>query len=145
MAARSSRADPAQRERGSVAVEMAVVAPALVALMLLVVAAGRISGAEGDVRRATAAAARAASLRGDPRAAEQAALNTVAANLTESGVACNELRVDTAVDAFRAGGSVAVTVRCTASLRDVSLVGLPGSRTFSARSVEVIDRYRGGG
>ncbi len=131
-------------ERGSVAVELAVIAPALVALLLLVVFAGRVSQADGDVWRAASAAARAASLRQDPTGAEDAARETAAANLHASGVACGNL--ETAVDTsrFGAGGAVAVTVRCTASMADVSLLGVPGSRTFTARSVEVIDRYRGG-
>ena len=131
-------------ERGSVAVEVAVIAPGLVALLLLVVFAGRVAQADGEVRRAASAAARAASLRQDPSGAEEAGRETAAANLRAGGVACGSL--DTAVDTsrFAAGGTVAVTVRCTASMADVSLLGVPGSRTFTARSVEVIDRYRGG-
>ncbi len=131
-------------EDGSVAVEVAVLAPALVALLLLVVFAGRVSQADGDVRRAASTAARAASMRQDTFAAEDAARETAAANLRASGVVCGSL--DTAVDTsrFGAGGTVAVTVRCTASMVDVSLLGVPGSRTFTARSVEVVDRYRGG-
>jgi hypothetical protein len=29
-------------------------------------------------------------------------------------------------------------------MADVALLGVPGRRTFVARSIEVIDRYRGG-
>lgn len=130
--------------RGSVAVELAVLAPALVALLLLVVFAGRVSQADGDVRRAASAAARAASMRQYPEGAEAAARSSAATNLTASGVPCETL--DTSVDtsAFAAGGTVAVTVRCTAAMRDVSLLGVPGERTFIAHSVAVVDRYRGG-
>jgi len=133
-----------RNEVGSVAVEVAVIAPALVALLLLVVFAGRVAQADGDVRRASAAAARAASLRQDPAGAEDAAREAAAANVAASRVACGQL--DTAVDTsrFAAGGTVAVTVRCTASLADVSLLGVPGSRTFTSRSVAVLDRFRGG-
>ena len=131
-------------ELGSTAVEVAVVAPALVALLLLVVLAGRVAQADGDVRRAASAAARAASLRQEPADAERAAAETAAANLSSSGVVC--ARLDTVVDTsrFAAGGTVAVTLNCTASMADVSLLGVPGQRTFTARSIEVIDRYRGG-
>lgn len=45
---------------------------------------------------------------------------------------------------FAAAGTVVVTVRCTASMADVSLLDVPGHRTFTARSVQVIDLYRGG-
>ena len=129
---------------GSVAVELAVIAPGLVALLLLVVLAGRVAQAEGDVRRAASAAARAASLRQDPAAAEDAAREAAAANLGAAGVSCGSLDMAVDTSRFSAGGTVAVTVRCTASMADVSLLGVPGSRTFGARSVEVVDRYRGG-
>lgn len=132
-------------ERGSVAVETAVVAPALVVLLLLVVFAGRVAQAEGDVRRAASEGARAASLEQYPENAELAAKDIVAANLAASGVVCG--RLDTTVDtsSFAPGGSVSVTVRCTASMADVALLGVPGERVFESRSVEVIDRYRGDG
>jgi Flp pilus assembly protein TadG len=130
-------------DRGSVAVETAVVAPALVALLLLVVFAGRVAQAEGDVRRAASEASRAASLRQHPADAEATAAEVAAANLSASGVACGTLATEVDTSDFRAGGAVAVTVRCTASMRDVSLLGVPGTRTFVAHSVEVIDRYRG--
>lgn len=131
-------------ERGSVAVEVAVLAPALVALLLLVVFAGRVSQADGDVRRAASEAARAASLRQAPGDAVEAAETTATANLDQRGVPCRQLRTAVDTSRFTPGGSVAVTVRCTTSMRDVSLLGVPGTRTFTARSVEVIDRYRGG-
>jgi len=133
-----------RNEVGSVAVEVAVIAPALVALLLLVVFAGRVAQADGDVRRASAAAARAASLRQDPAGAEDAAREAAAANVAASRVACGQLDTDVDISRFAAGGHVAVTVRCTASLADVSLLGVPGSRTFTARSVAVVDRFRGG-
>lgn len=133
----------AQRDdRGSVAVETAVVAPALVALLLLVVFAGRVAQSEGDVRRAASEAARAASLTQSPEAAVEAAEQAVAANLRSSGIGCSTLATDVDTDDFRPGGTVAVDVRCVASMADITLLGVPGERTFAARSVEVIDRYR---
>lgn len=129
-------------DRGSVAVETAVVAPALVALLLLVVFAGRVAQSEGDVRRAASEAARAASLTQSPEAAVEAAEQAVAANLRSSGIGCSTLATDVDTDDFRPGGTVTVNVRCIASMADVSLLGVPGDRTFAARSVEVIDRYR---
>ena len=126
------------------AVELAVIAPALVALLLLVVFAGRVAQAEGDVRRAASAAARAASLRQDPADAAEAGRETAEANLAASGVGCGQLEVEVDTARFFAGGTVAVALHCSASMADVSLLGVPGRMTFVARSVEVIDRYRGG-
>ena len=126
------------------AVETAVMAPALVFLLLLVVFAGRVAQADGDVRRAAAAAARAASLRQEPDEAATSAREAAEANLAENGVGCGRLETDVDTSNFMAGGTVAVTVRCIASMADVSGLGVPGQRTFTARSIEVIDRYRGG-
>ena len=131
-------------ERGSVAVEVAVLAPALVALLLLVVFAGRVAHADGQVQRASSEAARAASLRQSPTAAVDAAAETAASNLSASGFICRDLATDVDTSRFAPGGVVTVTVRCVADMEDVTLLGVPGQRTFVARSTEVIDRYRGG-
>lgn len=132
-------------DRGSMAVETAIIMPALLALLLLVGYAGRTAQAEADVRRAASEAARYASLIQDPASAQAEAEDVAAANLAASGVACGS--VQTSVDATELvpGGTVTVTVRCTTSMADLTLLGVPGHRTFVARSVEVIDRYRGEG
>ena len=132
-------------ERGSIAVEVAVIAPALVFLMLLVVYAGKVSEADGNVERAASDAARAASLRQDPGDATTDAQDTAAANLTAAGVPCLTLTTNVDTDDVAPGGTVTVTVRCEASMEDVTLLGVPGRRTFTATAVEVIDTYRGAG
>ena len=43
---------------------------------------------------------------------------------------------------FAAGGQVAVTVSCQAAFADIAMLAVPGSRTFAATAVEVIDTYR---
>jgi Flp pilus assembly protein TadG len=129
-------------DRGAAAVEAAIVAPFLVALMLLVVFAGRVAEADGSVRRSASEAARAASLRQDPTDAVTAAEDTAAANLATAGVDCDPLRVDVDTADFTAGGTVGVTVICRASIGDVTLLGIPTRRTFTAHEVEVIDRFR---
>lgn len=132
----------AQRERGSVAVEVAVIAPALIFLLLLVIYAGKVAEADGNIERAAANAARAASLRQHPRDATTDAQNTAAANLTAAGVPCLEVTTAVDTDDLVPGGTVTVTVRCDASMADVTLLGVPGHRAFTATAVEVIDTYR---
>lgn len=129
-------------DRGTVAVELAVLAPAFVFLLLLVIYAGRVSAGETDITRAASAAARAASLRQHPTDATRDAQTTAAANLAASGVPCTDLTTDVDTGDFMPGGTVTVTVTCQASMADLALLGLPGTRTFTATSVEVIDRYR---
>lgn len=136
---------PWRSERGSISVEVAVIAPAFVFLMLLVVYAGKVSEADGNVERAAAEGARAASLRQNPAAAIDDARAVVEANLAAAGVPCSQL--DTSVDTsmFEPGGTVTITVRCDASMADVTLLGVPGTRSFTATSTEVIDTYRSDG
>lgn len=131
-------------DRGSATVELALVAPVLIALMFLVVFAGRVADADATVRRAASEAARAASLRQHPADAVDAARSTAHANLSTAGFACITLDTEVDVADFRAGGTVAVQVTCTAEMSDVAFVGVPGTREFQARSVEVVDVYRSG-
>jgi Flp pilus assembly protein TadG len=130
-------------ERGSTAVEVAVIAPAFVFLMLLVVFAGRVSATETSVTRAATAAARAASLRQHPSDATTDAEAAAIANLDATGTVCDQLLVDVDTTEFHAGGTVTVTVTCHASMASVALLGVPGTRTFTGHAVEVIDQYRG--
>jgi len=129
-------------ERGSIAAEVAVIAPAFVFLMLLVVYAGKVAEADAVVERAAANAARAASLRQAPGDAERDAQETVSGNLATAGVACVDGSTVVDTSDLRPGGTVRVTVRCEASMSDVALLGVPGRQTFTATAVEVIDRYR---
>jgi hypothetical protein len=110
--------------------------------MLFVVFAGRVAQAEGDVANAAHEAARAASLVGAPQAAAKAATETAEANIAEGAVACRHLEVIVDTTDFGAGGQVTVTVSCEAGFGDIAMLAVPGSRTFVATAVEVIDTFR---
>jgi len=128
---------------GAVTSEMAVVMVAFLAgFLMLVVYAGRVGQAGNDVRSAAHEAARAASLQASATEAEEAAQQTAASNLSTSGVACADgLSVATDTSNLVPGGTVVVTVSCTASLADVASLNLPGSRTYTASATEVIDAF----
>lgn len=130
-------------ERGLVSTEMAVVIVTFFAgFLMLVIFAGRVGQATNDVRSAAQEAARAASLAPTAADAREAATATAAANVATSGVGCARgLAVSTDVSNFAPGGSVSVTLSCTASLSDVSSLRLPGSRTYTATAIEIIDRF----
>ncbi|MCC6227299.1 MAG: pilus assembly protein [Microthrixaceae bacterium] len=131
-------------ERGSIAVEVAVIALALLFLMLLVVYAGKVSEADGNVERAASNAARAASLRQHPADATDDARASAASNLAAAGVPCLTLTTTVDTTDFAPGGTVTVTIHCEASMADVTLLGVPGRQTFTATATEVIDTYRSG-
>jgi len=130
------------RQDGAVSTELAVLTPLLIGFVLLVVFAGRVTQAQGDVANAAQEAARAASLTDRPHAAEEAAGATAAANLAEGTVSCRELEVTVDTSNFTAGGWVGVTVSCEATFSDIAMLTVPGSRTFESTAVEVIDAYR---
>lgn len=130
-------------ERGSAPVELALLTPMMVLLLLFVVFVGRLVTSEQDVAAAARDGARAASLRGTSTAAVADARSTVAAALATRDLSCNDLDIEVDTTQLRPGGSVAVVVRCTLSLADVAGLGVPGSRLVTARSAEVVDRYRG--
>lgn len=129
-------------ERGAVSTELAVLTPLLIGFMLLVVFAGRVAHAEGDVANAAHEAARAASLVATPAAALEAGVDTAAANIAEGAVACRSLDVSVDTSDFAAGGQVAVTVTCQAAFADIAMLAVPGNRTFTSTAIEVIDTYR---
>lgn len=122
-------------------VELVLLTPVFVALLLLVVALGRIQAARADVDSAARAAARAASIERDPTTARRTGDRTARDGISQRGYRCSTLDVDTT--GFTAGGNVTVSVSCTVSLADVTGLGIPGSHTYTARFSEPVDRYRG--
>jgi Flp pilus assembly protein TadG len=133
-----------RNDDGTLAVEAALIAPALLVLMLLVVYAGRAAQADADVRSAAARAARAASLTTDAQAATAAATAVATANLTTAGIDCRDPDVRVNAD-LRAGGRVTVTVGCQVANTDLALLAVPGSRRSTATATQVVDTYRGFG
>ncbi len=133
-------------EGGSATLELVVLVPGLLALLLLVIAAGRISAAGGQVEEAARDSARAASLERGPAAAAVAARLTATRSLAAEHVTCQHLLVDVTGGFDVPAGqpaAVRVTLSCTADLSDLALPGLPGTRTERASYAAVLDTYRG--
>lgn len=133
-------------DRGSATLELAVLAPALLAFLGLAIAAGRIEIAASAVEQAASAAARDASIARTGPAARAAATDTARESLRNQGIDCGVLGVVVDASGFSvtAGspGHVTVSVHCTVPLSDLAVPGMPGTRTLSARMVSAVDRYR---
>lgn len=123
-----------RRQRGSLTVELVVLAPAMLLIMLFLVFAGRVIEAHGQVGGAARDAARAASI----------ALSPGAANLGANQAAEDDLAHWCAggpraeVQGFEQGSKeVTVTVHCTV---DLSFLGF-GSIKVTQDAVAPLDQF----
>jgi Flp pilus assembly protein TadG len=136
----SARRDAATLERGSAAVELVLLAPLLVALLVFVVYAGRITQANARVHHAADQAARAASMVSRARSGSVAAA-TATAELTSDGVRCASSSIASSRSSAAGLDAITVTVSCTIDGSDLAPLA-PGRRTVVASSTEVIDVFR---
>ena len=133
-------------DRGSATLELAILAPALLALLGLVIGAGRIEVAAGAVEQAAASAAREASIARTPAAARADAEQAAHDSLRNQGITCSALTVtvDTGGFAVAVGqpAQVQVRVACSLALGDLGVPGMPGTKTLRAQAASPLDRYR---
>ncbi|MFH9118525.1 TadE/TadG family type IV pilus assembly protein [Streptomyces globisporus] len=135
-----------RKDRGSEAIQAAIVTPLLVTFLCLAVAAGRIVMAGGKVDAAAEDAARAASIERTHGTASSAASQAATRSLGDQGVECSSssVSVDAGGLTVPVGqvGYVTVTVRCTVPFGDLLLPGTPGSKTMTSTFRSVVDAYR---
>lgn len=132
------------RTRGFAALELALLTPVVLLIIELIVAGGRITQAQSIVDEAAHSGARAASQALTMTAARSVAVSVALQSLDSAASACTNPTVSVDLGNFRAGGSVAVNVTCDSSLRDLTLLPLPGIHRESARVQSSIDLYGGG-
>lgn len=129
-------------EEGQAIAELVIAVPVLLLVVMLMVFFGRIESAQADVESAARAGVQAAVVQAGPNDAQSSAATAVANTLSSEHIACASPSVSTDVANFVPGGWVTVTVTCLTSLADVSIPGVPGSRTFTASSVAHVDPFR---
>ncbi|MEU1398266.1 TadE/TadG family type IV pilus assembly protein [Micromonospora zamorensis] len=148
-------------ERGSVSIEVAVLAPAFIALMVLAGVVGRTALAAEAIDAAAHDAARAASISRSASTAKSAAVDAARQQLDWYGLACtNELaptfsgtvggETTTFDVAFKSAvgqnATVTVEIICEVSFKDISLDILPGmtsGKQIKSKFTSPLDRYRG--
>ncbi|ADB73453.1 TadE/TadG family type IV pilus assembly protein [Geodermatophilus obscurus] len=133
-------------ERGSVSVELALLAPAFLLLAAFAVLAGRTQIAEGGVQEAARAAAREASLARDAGTAGALAGGQAERTLAAQDLRCQNASIDVDTSGFAAPpgqpGDVTVTVTCVVGMADLLAPGLPGTVTVEAAFTSPVDAYR---
>jgi Flp pilus assembly protein TadG len=122
-------------------VELLLLTPVLFALLTFLVGLGRAADARGRLTGAVRDAARTASLAPTPRAATDNAQRAALADLIGAGLECRDPQVRTDTRAFRPGGQVRVTIRCTLDLGALVLSALPGRTTLTSTAVVPLDTY----
>jgi hypothetical protein len=129
-------------DRGSgEVVAVILIAPVVVAFVVLVFFLGRQVDSRAAVRTAAEAAAQAGARQRDPASAAAAARSTVTDMLTDPSTC--EGGPDIAVDLtdFRPGGSVRVSVTCQINNGDLTALA-PPERRYTGLATAVVDTYR---
>jgi Flp pilus assembly protein TadG len=133
-------------DAGAVAVEAAILAPALLLILALLMFGGRNAIATGAVEQAAVDAARAASLARTGAQADTAARDAASRSLADQDLDCATITIQVDTSGFRTrpgqSASVDTTVTCLLRLSDLALPGIPGSNRISATAVSVVDTYR---
>lgn len=139
----------ADRSAGNAALELIILAPALLLLAGLVIAAGRTSLAQNSVFAAARDAARQASISRTPQQAMAQARSGALNELAAQGLKCDPASVSLpgieSKFAILPGlpATITVTVSCRVNLADLLMPGLPGSKVLTASFSSPLDLYRG--
>jgi hypothetical protein len=134
------------RDAGNAALELVVLAPVILFVLGLMIAAGRTSIAQGSVDAAARDAARQASISLTPGAAQAAAQSSAQAALSQDGLNCHPVvHVDTSQFIPAHVGlpaTVTATVWCRVPLSDLVVPGMPGSRLLRYTFTSPLDPFR---
>ena len=133
-------------DEGSVSLETAICAAAMLAVIVMAIIFGRHSIASNTIDLAAHDAARAASIARDADAAMRAAQAAAEATLSDQSLSCARLNVDVDVSGFDVPvgqpADVTVTITCSLNFSDIALPGMPGGTTVTATYTSPLDTYR---
>jgi Flp pilus assembly protein TadG len=129
---------PDSGDRGSAALEVAILAGVILAIIGLIVAAGRVEDAHQLVSHAAEDAARAATQARTTPAAQTAAAQAAQVELAGQ-LTCQPMRLNL-TGTIIPGNTVTATIDCTTALGI-----LPGHVTVDETASAIVDRYRGTG
>jgi Flp pilus assembly protein TadG len=136
----------APNQRGAATVELTLLVPALLIVVGLLVAGGRLWFARTTVNEAAQTAARAASLARSAYVAAGDGRDAGSQSLATAGLHCRSMSVSINSAAFGvpAGtpSTVTSTVLCTVDFSDIFLPGWPGSVKLAGHGSAALDTYR---
>lgn len=131
-------------ERGAVAVEAALIIPALVMIAAMTAGSWRCSEVRADAQSAAEVAARAASVAGSVDRGEAWGRRAAGAEL--AGTRCSSPRVDVDASGWSVPvgkvGRTSARVTCVVRLSDLLVPGMPGHITVREQARATIDSHR---
>ena len=131
---------------GGESLELVILAPLILALFMVIVAAGRYELGSGKIDQAAGAAARAASQQVSAVQAQPAAIAAAETSLASAGITCQDIAVSVDSAGFTAAAGstadVTVTVSCTVSWSDLTIPGWPGTKNIQASAASPLDTRR---
>jgi Flp pilus assembly protein TadG len=134
-------------ERGTLALELAILAPILLALLLFLMACGRYFQTSSLLENAARDGARAATQARTPAGAQAVVDKAVQRSVGQGQVAqsCKDTAKGTigGVGGFAAGSSITVEVTCTINYRDLGLLGIDKDVQVSRSFTSTLDEFRG--
>jgi hypothetical protein len=130
-------------ESGSLAVEMAMVAPGLLLIFALIFAYGRAGQVNGTLESGTRDAARSATLARSYDEALDRATAVLLDAIRNTPQSCQDSADLDIVGDYEPGDPITVRARCTYDLSDLGLPGAPGDLTAESSFTSMLDPYRG--
>ncbi len=130
-------------ERGSLSVELAMIAPALLLIFGLIFAYGRVGQVNGLLDSGTRDGARSATNARSYEEARQQATDAVRDAIRQAPPDCvSSLKVQL-IGRFAMGSPITVTATCTYGLSDIGLPGAPGTVHPTSSFTSMLDPNRG--
>jgi hypothetical protein len=127
-------------------VELAILLPVGIVVLALIVVGARIALAGDRISGVAGIAARDASIARSASSAQSIAASSATAALAGDNLHCTNIRVTVDTSGFDASpgtsASITVDVWCTVDLSDISVQGMPGSRTLHDVATSPLDPAR---
>ncbi|HEX5772640.1 MAG TPA: TadE family protein [Nocardioidaceae bacterium] len=133
----------ARGERGSLAIEMAMIVPSILLIFGLIFVYGMAASVNGNLESATRDAARSATLARSYDEARERARVVVREGIRGLPKTCRDSVAVDVSPTFEPGEPVTVTVTCTYSISEIGLPGAPGSLSPESSFTSMLDPYRG--
>jgi Flp pilus assembly protein TadG len=133
----------ARAERGTMALEMAILAPILLILFMFLLACGRYFQTSSLLESAARDGARSASQSRSLADAQERVDDAVSRTMDQAVASCESSASGVITSAFAAGSPLSVEVTCTINYRDLGLLGLSGDTKITKRFSSSLDPYRG--